>query len=188
MGCTREHGDKAELGRLMCFSPCPSTFEYRRNFLLEVYSWFFSVRRRGCGNFDVTGQLWGCYSGKVGLVNPFREIIPTFLQRQLICSSFSTSCSILGGSSGVFKLPKWALKWKGLAVNFVSFFWLQTMSEKILSDLWGFLVFACINWMISGSRLGLWHPVMIRNWRKVSGGKTPLFLLHIILTECIFLI
>lgn len=51
-----------------------------------------------------------------------------------------------------------------------------------------FLVFAYINWMISGSRLGLRHPVMILNWRMISGGKTLLFLLHIILTECIFLI
>lgn len=60
--------------------------------------------------------------------------------------------------------------------------------EDDLKSLGFFLVFAYINWMISGSRLGLWHPVMILNWRVISGGKTLLFLLHIILTECIFLI
>lgn len=134
------------------------------------------MRQRGCGNFDATGQLWGCYSGKVRLVNPSREFIPTFLQRQLMCSFFSMSCSILGGSSEVFKLPQGALKWKLQWI--LSFFLAANYEwEDYLISL-DFLVFAYINWMISGSRLGLWHPVMILNWRMISGGKTRLLYSH----------
>lgn len=107
---------------------------------------------------------------------------------QLMCSSFSTSCSVLGaplGFSGCLK-GLWnekVLQW------ILSFFSGCKLWVRSLSQISGvFLVFAYMNGMISGSRLGLWHPVMILNWRMISGGKTLLSLLHIILTECIFLI
>lgn len=91
----------------------------------------------GHGDFDVTG-LWGSYGATMRLVNRFREVVPHFSNmtaavQLLFCLLLNT-----GLSSGGFKSPKEALKWKGDSVNFVVF-WLQTVSQ-ITSDLRGFVL------------------------------------------------
>lgn len=157
-----------------CLFPlCSSTFEYRRNFLLEVYSWFFSETERmwefWCDRAALGLLQWESEAGE-SIQRVYSNLSPMTADVQLLFYVMLNT----GGAPLRFSSYLRGL-WNENCSKFSFFLAANYEWEDCLISL-DFLVFAYINWMISGSRLGLWHPVMILNWRMISGGKTrPLY-------------
>lgn len=136
MGCTREQGDKAGLCRLMSFPLCSSTFEYRRNFLLEVYSWFFSETERmwefWCDRAALGLLQWESEAGE-STQRVYSNLSPTAADVQLLFYVMLNT----GGAPLRFSSYLRGLRNENCS-EFCLFFWLQTTNEKIISYLWIF--------------------------------------------------
>lgn len=103
-----------------CLFPlCSSTFEYRRNFLLEVYSWFFSETERmwefWCDRAALGLLQWESEAGE-STQRVYSNLSPTTADVQLLFYVMLNTGGLLWGfqvTSGGFEMK--------IAVNFVFF-------------------------------------------------------------------